>query len=63
MPPKPSHKKPSPGDKTPATVGGYRVLGQTRDGVRILAPKGKPTSFGVAQLKKAIRSVRAGKAA
>ena len=47
----------------PASVGGYRVLGQTKDGVRILAPKGKSESFTVTELKKAIRSVRTGKVA
>jgi hypothetical protein len=36
-------------------VGGYEVLGRTDDGVPILKPKGKPTSFSVARLKKAIR--------
>jgi len=60
---KTKQKKPIRNGKTPATVAGYRVLGETRDGVRILAPKGKPQSFTVPELKKAIRSVRAGKAA
>lgn len=58
-----TQKKTVPNGKAPATVGGYKVLGETRDGVRILAPKGKPKSFTVAKLKKAIRSVRTGKAA
>ena len=56
-------QKPTRNGKTPASVGGYKVLGETRDGVRILAPKGKPDSFTVTKLKKAIRSVRASKAA
>ena len=60
---KTTQKKPARTGNTPTTVGGYKVLGETRDGVRILAPKGKPQSFTVPELKKAIRSVRAGKAA
>jgi hypothetical protein len=39
-------------------VGGYEVLGRTDDGVQILKPKGKPTSFTVRQLKKAIATAR-----
>lgn len=42
--------------KTGRYVGGYQVLGKTRDGVRILKPKGKPKSFSVVKLKKAIAS-------
>ncbi len=51
-------KEPAPDDKTPRTVGGYRVLGRSRDGVLILKPKGKPQSFTIAELKKAIRAAR-----
>lgn len=47
--------------KNAGYVGGYKVLGETSDGVRILEPKGKPQSFTVAALRKAIRLVRAGK--
>ena len=60
---KTTQKKPARKGAAPVSVGGYKVLGQTKDGVRILAPKGKPKSFTVAKLKKAIRSVRTGKAA
>lgn len=45
--------------KTGRTVGGYKVLGTTRDGVRILKPKGKPDSFSVVRLRKAIAAVDA----
>ena len=60
---KTTQNKPIRNGNDPASVGGYKVLGRTKDGVRILAPKGKPQSFTVPELKKAIRSVRAGKAA
>ena len=49
--------------KTGKFVGGYEVLGKTRDGVRILKPKGKPKSFTVIQLKKAIAAQRDRKSA
>ncbi len=55
--------KPASDDKTPRSVGGYRVLGRSREGVLILKPKGKPQSFTVTELKKAIRAARAAKAA
>jgi hypothetical protein len=58
-----AQKRSNSADKTPRSVGGYRVLGRTRDGVLILEPKGKPQSFTVTELKKAIRAARAGKAA
>ena len=58
-----AQKKSNSAEKTPRSVGGYRGLGRTRDGVLILEPKGKPQSFTVAELKKAIRVARAAKAA
>ena len=43
-----------------AVVGGYKVVGKTSDGVRILKPRGKPKSFTVSALRKAISSKRTG---
>lgn len=40
-----------------------KVLGVTKDGVRILKPKGKPTHFTQKELRSAIASVRAAKRA
>jgi hypothetical protein len=60
---KTTRKKPARNGDAPRSVGGYKVLGRTSDGVRILKPKGKPQSFTVMELKKAIRSVRAEKTA
>ena len=57
-----TREKSANASKNLGSVGGYKVLGRTRDGVRILEPKGKPTSFTVAKLRKAIRSVRASNA-
>jgi hypothetical protein len=45
--------------KSGRSVGGYEVLGYTDDGVQILKPKGKPKSFTIPQLKKAIAAARA----
>lgn len=40
-----------------------KVLGTTKDGVRILKPKGKATHFTAKELQGAIASVRAAKKA
>ncbi len=56
-------RKSTSAGKATEVVGGYKVLGRTRDGVPILKPKGKPQSFTVSKLKRAIRTARAGKAA
>jgi hypothetical protein len=39
-------------------VGGYKVLGITKDGVQILKPKGHPTHFTEKELRDAIEVVR-----
>jgi hypothetical protein len=57
---KPAAKRPASATVTaggdgPAT--GYKVLGTTSDGVRIILPKGKPKAFTTARLRKAIRTV------
>ena len=39
-------------------VGGYKVLGTTTDGVKILKPKGHPTHFTEKELRDAITVVR-----
>jgi hypothetical protein len=44
--------------KTGRFVGGYKVLGTTKDGVRILKPKGHATHFTDKELRKAIATVR-----
>jgi hypothetical protein len=44
--------------KTGRVVGGYKVLGTTKDGVRILKPKGHATHFTDKELRKAIATVR-----
>jgi hypothetical protein len=44
--------------KTGCFVGGYKVLGTTKDGVRILKPKGHATHFTDKELRKAIATVR-----
>lgn len=41
-------------------VGGYLVLGTTRDGVRILRPKGKPTNFTMKELETAVTASSVG---
>jgi hypothetical protein len=40
------------------SVGGYKVLGTTKDGVRILKPKGHATHFSEKESRKAIATVR-----
>jgi len=40
-------------------VSGYKVLGTTKDGVKILKPKGRPTHFTEKELRDAIATVRA----
>lgn len=47
--------------KHPATVAGYKVMGTTSDGIRVLQPKGKP-SFNVLKLRKALKSEHLAKA-
>jgi hypothetical protein len=44
--------------KVGRVVGGYKVLGTTKDGVRILKPKGHATHFTDKELRKAIATVR-----
>ena len=44
--------------KTARSVGGYKVLGTTKDGVRILKPKGRATHFTQHELRRAIATVR-----
>lgn len=40
-------------------AGGSKVLGTTKDGVRILDPKGKPTHFTRKEVRDAVASVMA----
>ena len=40
------------------SVGGYKVLGTTKDGVKILKPKGRATHFTGKELREAIATVR-----
>lgn len=56
-------KKASKRAKMPESVGGYKVLGLTEDGVPILKPKGKPRNFTIPDLKKAIKETCAKKTA
>jgi len=56
-------KKASKRAKIPQSVGGYKVLGLTEDGVSILKPKVKPRNFTIPELKKAIKETRAKKSA
>lgn len=49
--------------KTGKFVGGAKVLGTTKDGVRILKPKGKATHFTQKEIRDAIASARAAKQA
>ncbi len=44
-------------------VGGHKVLGTTKDGVKILKPKGPPTHFTDKELREAIATVRSSKKA
>lgn len=48
--------------KSAKSVSG-KVLGTTKDGVRILKPKGKATHFTQKELRSAVASVRAAKKA
>ncbi len=56
-------KKTSYGGKSGKFVTSMRVLGTTKDGVRILKPKSKATHFTQKELRGAIASVRAAKKA
>jgi hypothetical protein len=51
------------GGKTVKFVAGAKVLGTTKDGVRILKPRGKATHFTQKELRDAVASVRATKRA
>jgi hypothetical protein len=44
--------------QTGRLVGGYKVLGTTKDGVKILKPKGRATHFTEKELREAIATVR-----
>jgi hypothetical protein len=46
------------GSKAGRFVGGYKVLGTTKDGVKILKPKGRATHFTEKELRDAIAIVR-----
>jgi hypothetical protein len=51
-------------DKPAEIVGGYKVLATTKDGVRLLKPKGKASSrFSEQEIRNAVMSVRAAKSA
>jgi hypothetical protein len=56
-------KKTRYGGKSTKLVAGTKVVGTTKDGVRILKPKGKATHFTQKELHGAIASVRAAKKA
>ncbi|HUZ91759.1 MAG TPA: hypothetical protein VMU78_07650 [Methylocella sp.] len=56
-------KKTGYGSKSAKFVAGKKVLGTTKDGVRILKPKGKATHFTQKELRSAVASVRAAKKA
>ncbi len=45
--------------RAPKSVGGYKVIGTTRDGVHILESPARPTSFTIPELQKAIADVLA----
>jgi len=47
--------------KSLSAVGGYQILATTRDGVWILKPKGKPTSFTLKKLETAVTASSMGK--
>jgi hypothetical protein len=55
---RPSAPKVARNAKDGRFVGGYKVLGTTKDGVRILKPKGQPTHFTEKELRDAITVVR-----
>jgi hypothetical protein len=44
--------------KTGKRLAGTKVLGVTKDGVRILKPKGKPTHFTQGELRSAVATAR-----
>jgi hypothetical protein len=52
------------GSSTPSASrhGAYRVVGEARDGVKILAPKTKPTHFTAKEIRSTIAKVRQGMA-
>ncbi len=56
-------KKTALGGKSVDKVGGAKVLGTTKDGVRILKPKWKATHFTEKELDRAIAGARAAKRA
>jgi hypothetical protein len=56
-------KKTGHGGKSDKIVAGTKVLGTTKDGVRILKPKGKATHFTQKELHGAVAAVRAAKKA
>jgi hypothetical protein len=56
-------KKMGQGSKSAKSVAGVKVLGTTKDGVRILKPKGKATHFTQKELHGAVASARAAKKA
>ena len=49
--------------KTGKSAGGPKALGVTKDGVRILKPRGKATDFTQKELHDAVASARAAKRA
>ena len=49
--------------KTAKSSGGAAGLGTTKDGVRILKPRGKATHFSQKELRDAVAAVRAAKQA
>ncbi len=49
--------------KAPKVLTGPKVLGVTKDGVRILKPKGNATHFTPKELREAVATVRASKRA
>ncbi len=51
------------GGKDHKRFGGPKVLGVTKDGVRILKPKGKATHFTPKELRDAVATARAAKRA
>ena len=44
--------------RTGRFIGSYEVLGTTKDGVKILKPKGRATHFTEKELREAIATVR-----
>ena len=44
-----------PSKQTTDPTSGYRVIGMTYDGVKVLAPKMKPKAFTAAAARRAIR--------